>query len=116
GVRVQDINNALNNAFAQRQISTVYTQRNQYKVVIEIDPDFQRDPTNLDRIFVAGVGAAQVPLSAVVRYERTLSPLSIFHSGQYPSSTVAFNLEPDVTLQQATGNIQRAVDELHMPE
>jgi multidrug efflux pump len=116
GVRVQDINNALNNAFAQRQISTVYTQRNQYKVVLEIDPDYQRDPTNLDRVFVAGAGAAQVPLSAVVRYERTLSPLSIFHSGQYPSSTVSFGLDPDVTLQQATRNIQRAVDELHMPQ
>ena len=72
-------------------------------------------PTNLDRIFVAGAGDAQVPLSAVVRYERALSPLSIFHSGQFPSSTVSFGLDPDVTLQQATQNIQRAVDELHMP-
>jgi multidrug efflux pump len=116
GVQVQDINNALNNAFAQRQISTVYTQRNQYKIVLEVDPDFQRDPTNLDRIYVAGAGDAQVPLSAVVRYERALSPLSIFHSGQFPSSTVSFGLEPDVTLQAATQNIQRAVDELHMPD
>jgi multidrug efflux pump len=115
GVRVSDINAALNNAFAQRQISTVYTQRNQYKIVVEVDPDFQRDPSNLDRIFVAGAGDAQVPLSAVVRAEPTLSPLSIFHSGQFASSTVSFGLEPNVTLQAATQNIQRAVDELHMP-
>ena len=116
GVHVSDINAALNNAFAQRQISTVYTQRNQYKIVLEVDPDFQRDPSNLDRIFVAGAGNAQVPLSAVVRAEPTLSPLSIFHSGQLASSTVSFGLEPNVTLQQATQNIQQAVNELHMPE
>jgi multidrug efflux pump len=115
GVHVSDINAALNNAFAQRQISTVYTQRNQYKIVLEVDPDFQRDPSNLDRIFVAGAGNAQVPLSAVVRPEPTLSPLSIFHSGQFASSTVSFGLEPNVTLETATQNIQRAVDELHMP-
>src|ERR1700738_3445552 len=66
GVRVQDIDNALNNAFSQRQISIVYTQRNQYMVVLEIDPKFQSDPSNLEHIFVAGAGGAQVPLSAVV--------------------------------------------------
>ncbi len=116
GVHVSDINAALNNAFAQRQITTIYTQRNQYKVVLEVDPDLQRDPTNLDHIYVAGAGDAQVPLSAVVRAERTLSPLSIFHSGQLASSTVSFGLEPNVTLQTATQNIQQAVNELHMPE
>jgi len=116
GVRVQDIDNALNNAFSQRQISIIYTQRNQYMVVLEIDAKFQSDPSNLDRIFVAGAGNAQVPLSAVVRYQRGLSPLAVFHSQSFPSTTVSFNLLPDVPLEVATGNIQRAVDELHMPE
>jgi multidrug efflux pump len=116
GVRVQDIDNALNNAFAQRQISIIYTQRNQYMVVLEIDPKFQADPSNLERIFVAGANDAQVPLSAVVRYERGLSPLAVFHSQSFPSTTVSFNLLPDVPLEVATSNIQRAVDELHMPE
>jgi multidrug efflux pump len=116
GVRVQDIDNALNNAFSQRQISYIYTQRNQYMVVLEIDPKFQSDPSNLERIFVAGNGAAQVPLSAVVRYERGLSPLAVFHSQSFPSTTVSFNLLPDVPLEVATHNIQRAVEELHMPE
>src|SRR5437660_755804 len=116
GVRVQDIDNALNNAFSQRQISIIYTQRNQYMVVLEIDAKFQSDPSNLDRIFVAGAGNAQVPLSAVVRYQRGLSPLAVFHSQSFPSTTVSFNLLPDVPLEVATAHIQRAVDELHMPE
>jgi multidrug efflux pump len=116
GVRVQDIDNALNNAFAQRQISIIYTQRNQYMVVLEIDPKFQSDPSNLERIYVAGANDAQVPLSAVVRYERGLSPLAVYHSQSFPSTTVSFNLQPDVPLEIATTNIQRAVDELHMPE
>jgi len=116
GVRVQDIDNALNNAFAQRQVSIVYTQRNQYMIVLEIDPKFQADPANLDRIYVAGAGGTQVPLSAVVHAERGLSPLAVFHSQSVPSTTVSFNLLPDVPLQVATTNIQRAVDELHMPE
>ncbi|UFZ05802.1 efflux RND transporter permease subunit [Bradyrhizobium ontarionense] len=116
GVRVQDIDNALNNAFAQRQISIVYSQRNQYMVVLEIDPKFQTDPSNLERIYVAGAGDAQIPLSTLVKAERGLSPLAVFHSQSFPSTTVSFNLLPDVPLQAATANIQRAVDELHMPE
>jgi multidrug efflux pump len=116
GIRVQDIDNALNNAFSQRQISIIYTQRNQYMVVLEIDPKFQSDPSNLERIFVAGANGTQVPLSAVVRYERGLSPLAVYHSQSFPSTTVSFNILPDVALEVATTNIQRAVDELHMPE
>jgi multidrug efflux pump len=116
GVRVQDIDNALNNAFSQRQISIVYTQRNQYMVVLEIDPKFQNDPANLEHIFVAGANDVQVPLSTVVRYQRGLSPLAVFHSQSFPSSTVSFNLLPNVPLSAAAANIQQAVDELHMPE
>jgi multidrug efflux pump len=116
GVQVQDIDNALNNAFSQRQISIVYTQRNQYMVVLEIDPRFQTDPSNLEHIFAAGANGVQVPLSAVVHYERGLSPLAVFHSQSFPSTTVSFNTLPDVPLEVATTNIQRAVDELHMPE
>ncbi|WP_044588098.1 efflux RND transporter permease subunit [Bradyrhizobium sp. LTSPM299] len=116
GVRVQDIDNALNNAFSQRQISIIYTQRNQYMVVLEIDPRFQSDPSNLERIFVAGANDVQVPLSAVVHAQRGLSALAVYHSGGFPSTTVSFNLLPDVPLEIATTNIQQAVNELHMPE
>ena len=116
GVRVKDIDDALNNAFAQRQISIVYTQRNQYMVVLEIDPKFQSDPSNLERIFVAGANDAQVPLSAVVRYDRSLASLAINHPQSIPSATVSFNLAANAPLETATTNIQRAVEELHMPE
>ena len=104
------------NAFAQRQISTIYTQRNHYRVVIEVDPDLQRDPSNLARIYVNGANGAQVPLSAVVRYERDLSPLAVYHQGQFPTVTISFATEEGVTLQTATQNIMQAVAELHMPE
>jgi multidrug efflux pump len=77
GVRVQDIDNALNNAFSQRQISYIYTQRNQYVVVLEIDPKFQSDPSNLERIYVAGANDVQVPLSALVHYQKGLSALAV---------------------------------------
>jgi multidrug efflux pump len=116
GVQVQDIDNALNNAFSQRQIATIYTQRNQYQVVLEIDPKFQNDPSDLDRIFVAGANDTQVPLSAVVHTRRDLAPLAVTHTQSFPSSTVSFNVLPDVPLEIATTNIQRAVNELHMPE
>jgi multidrug efflux pump len=116
GVHVQDIDNALNNAFSQRQISTIYTQRNQYMVVLEIDPKFQNDPSDLDRIFVAGANGNQVPLSAVVHFQRDLAALAVTHTQSFPSTTVSFNVLPDVPLQVATSNIQKAVDELHMPE
>jgi len=106
----------LNNAFAQRQISIIYTQRNQYMIVLETDPKFQVDPSNLDRVYVAGANDVQVPLSAVVRAQRGLASLAVFHSQSFPSTTVSFNLLPDVPLQVATTNIQRAVEELHMPE
>ncbi len=116
GVRIQDIDNALNNAFSQRQIATIYTQRNQYQVVLEIDPNFQTDPTDLKRIYVDSTSGDQVPLSAVVRAERGLAALAVAHTQGVPSTTVSFNTLPDVPLQEATANIQRAVDELHMPE
>ena len=93
GVNIADINNALNNAFSQRQITTIYTQRNQYKVVLEVDPRLQQDPSDLSKIYVAGANDAQVPLSAVVRYERGLSPLAVYHQASLPSSTVSFGLK-----------------------
>ncbi|MGB3271458.1 MAG: efflux RND transporter permease subunit [Xanthobacteraceae bacterium] len=116
GVSVQDIDNALNNAFSQRQISTIYTSRNQYQTILEIDPAFQNDPSDLDRIHVTGAGGVQVPLSAVVTRTRELSPLSVPHQSGFPSSTISFSLMPDVPLEVATANVQQAVAEMHMPE
>src|SRR5260370_26558922 len=87
GVRVQDIDNALNNPFSQRQISIIYTQRNQYMAVLDTDPKFQSDPSNIEHVFVAGAGCAQVPLSAGVQYERGLSAPAVVHAQSVASTT-----------------------------
>jgi multidrug efflux pump len=116
GVRVQDISNALNNAFSQRQISTLYTQRNQYRVVLEIDPQYQRDPTDLTRIYVTGADNTQVPLTAVTRITRGLAPLVVNHQGQFPAITISFGLGENTTIEEATDMIDRAVAELHLPD
>jgi len=116
GVRIQDIDSVLNDAFGQRQISTLFTQRNQYRVVLEIDPRYQRDPTDVSRLYVNGAGGMQVPLSAVTQIKRGLQPLVINHQGQFPAVTLSFNLAEGVTLEEATRAVDRAVAELHMPD
>jgi hydrophobe/amphiphile efflux-1 (HAE1) family protein len=116
GVRVQDIANALNNSYAQRQISTLYTQRNQYRVILEIDPQYQRDPTDLTRIYVNGANNTQVPLTAVTKMSRGLSPLVVNHQGQFPAITISFSLAENVTIEEATRRVDQAVAELHIPE
>jgi multidrug efflux pump len=116
GVRVQDIANALNDAYAQRQVSTLYTQRNQYRVVLEIDPRYQRDPTDLTRIYVSGAGNTQVPLTAVTTIERGLSPLVVNHQGQFPAITISFSLDENTPIEEATRRIDQAVAELHIPD
>ena len=116
GVRVQDIDNALNNAFSQRQISTIYSERNQYRVILEVDPLFQRDPSDLTQVYVAGKGSTQVPLSSVARIEKTLAPLVINHQGSFPAVTITYNLAPNVTIEAASRAIEKAVAELHLPD
>jgi hydrophobe/amphiphile efflux-1 (HAE1) family protein len=116
GVRVQDIANALNDAYAERQISTLYTQRNQYRVILEIDPQYQRDPTDLTRIYVSGANNTQVPLTAVTKITRGLSPLVVNHQGQFPAITVSFGLGEGMTIAEATRRIDQAVAELHLPD
>ncbi len=115
GVRTTDIDNALNNAFAQRQVSTIYTQRNQYKVVVETDPALQTSPAMLDRVYVGSTAGTQVPLSAVAHFERGDAPLAVRHQGQFPAATLSFNLAPGMALGDAEAAVQKAADELHMP-
>ena len=110
------IDNALNNAFAQRQISTIYTDRNQYKVVLEVDPLLQTDPSMLQTVYVGAPGAQQVPLSAVAHFERGTAPLAVRHQGQFPSSSISFNLAPGMSLGEATDLVDRTALSLRMPE
>jgi multidrug efflux pump len=116
GVRIQDIDNALNDAFSQRQISTIYGPRNQYRVILEVDAPYRRDPNDLSRIYVPGKGGAQVPLSAVAKVERGIAPLVVNHQGQFPSTTITYNLAPGTTIQDATAAITQAVAEMHVPD
>jgi hydrophobe/amphiphile efflux-1 (HAE1) family protein len=116
GVRTADIDNALDNAYSQRQISTIYAQRNQYKVVLETDPKLQTDPSLLDRLYVGAAGGAQVPLSAVARFVRGTTPQAIRHQGQFPAATISFNLAPGVALGTAETAVENATAALRMPE
>ncbi len=116
GVTVNAIDNALNNAFAQRQISTIYTERNQYKVVLEVDPALQTDPSMLDALYVGAPGGAQVPLGSVAHFERGSSPLAVRHQGQFPAASISFNLGPGLTLGQATSLVEQTARNLLMPE
>jgi multidrug efflux pump subunit AcrB len=116
GVRVQDIDNALNNSFSQRQISTIYGTRNQYRVILEVDRQYKRDPSDLTRVYVPGNGDAQVPLSAVTRIERGNIPLAVNHQGQFPSITISYNLTPDASIEETTAAIEKAVIDLHLPD
>jgi hydrophobe/amphiphile efflux-1 (HAE1) family protein len=116
GVQVAAINAALNNAFSQRQISNIYTERNQYRVVLEVEPHFQRSPSDLARIFVPGRDGVQVPLSALIEVRETLAPLVVNHQGSFPSVTINYGVEEDMTLADAQAAIQKAVAELRMPD
>ena len=116
GVRIQDIDNALNDAFSQRQISTIYRTRNQYRVILEVDRPFSRDPNDLSQIYLPGNNGAQVPLSAVAKVERGIAPLVVNHQGQFPSTTITYNLSPGATLEAATASISQAVAEMHLPD
>jgi multidrug efflux pump len=116
GVRIQDIDNALNDAFSQRQVSTIYRTRNQYRVILEVDRPFSRDPNDLSQIYLPGNNGAQVPLSAVAKVERGIAPLVVNHQGQFPSTTITYNLAPGTTLEAATAAISQAVAEMHLPD
>ncbi|MGB9366623.1 MAG: efflux RND transporter permease subunit [Xanthobacteraceae bacterium] len=116
GVRVQDIDAALANAYAQRQISTIYTERNQYRVVMEVDPVYQRDPNDLAHIYVSGSNGAQVPLSNVAKFERTIAPLVVNHQGQFPAVTISFGLKEGVTLDVASEDLRKAILDMRLPD
>jgi multidrug efflux pump len=115
GVSMQAINDALNDSFGQRQISTIYAQANQYRVVLEAQAQYQNDPSALSRVFVPASTGAQVPLSAVASIERRTAPLSIQHQDQFPSVTISFNLAHGASLSDAVDAIAAAQREIGMP-
>jgi len=116
GVRAQDIDAALANSYAQRQVSTIYTQRNQYRVILEVDPQYQKDPNDLSSIYVSGSGGKQIPLSNVARFERGTAPLVINHQGQFPAVTISFGLRDGESIEEASFAVQQAVADMRMPD
>jgi multidrug efflux pump len=115
GISMQAVNDALNDAYGQRQISTIYAQANQYRVVLEAMPQYQGDAGALSKLFVPATGGAQVPLSAVARIERRSAPLAINHQDQFPSVTISFNLAPGASLSDAVSAIAAASREIDLP-
>ena len=115
GITPQLIDDTLYDAFGQRQVSTMFTQLNQYHVVMEVEPRFWQRPETLQDIYVRSKAGALVPLSAFSRYEFTSTALAVNHQGQFPSVTLSFNVAPGVALGEAVDAINAATQQLGLP-
>lgn len=115
GIRLQTLDDTLYDAFGQRQISTMFTQSNQYRVVLEVQPQFQDALQDLQHLYLRSASGGQVPLSALTRLETLNAPLAINHQGQFPVVTVSFNLTPGTSLGEAVDAINAARQELGLP-
>ncbi len=115
GVSVSAIADALYDAFGQRQISTIFTQSNQYRVVLEARPDFQFGPEAIGRIRVAAADGSQVPLSGLAQVREQPAALLVNHVGQFPAGTISFNLAPGASLGEAVAAIEQAQVDLQLP-
>jgi multidrug efflux pump len=115
GILPQTIDDTLYDAFGQRQVSTIFTQLNQYHVVLEVPQNFQNDPDQLKNIYIKSAAGTQVPLSAFVRQNTGTTSLVINHQGQFPVVTVSFNLAPNASLGQAVDAINKIKSQLQIP-
>jgi multidrug efflux pump len=115
GVAAQDIDNALYDAFGQRQVSTMYRPLNQYHVVMEVAPEFQQTTEALQNIYLRSSSGAPIPLAAFTHFEPSNIPLAVNHQSQFPSVTISFNLAPGVSLGQATLAIENAQRSIGFP-
>ena len=115
GITAAAIDNTLYDAFGQRQVATFYTQINQYRVVLEVGPSVGDGPDALSRIYVPGSDGSQVPLSALVKVHESNVPLSVAHQGQFPATTLSFNLAEGVALGDAVTAVDRATTAIGMP-
>jgi multidrug efflux pump len=115
GISAQNIDDTLYDAFGQRQVSVMYTQLNQYHVVMEVAPQFWQNPDGLKFLYVKGNNGQQVPLSAIAQYVPSNTALSVNHQGQFPSVTISFNLPVGTSLSQAVPVIEQAEREIGLP-
>ena len=115
GITPNLIDETLYDAFGQRQVSTIFTQLNQYHVVLEVAPQFQRNPHALDDIYIRSTSGGEVPLSAFTHFEPGAAPLAVNHEGQFPAVTISFDLAPGYSLGDAVSAIDQAREEIGMP-
>lgn len=115
GINVTDANSLLNNAFGQRQISTIYQPLNQYKVVMEVDPRYTQDISALDQMFVINSEGKAIPLSWFAKWQPANAPLSVNHEGLSAASTISFNLPEGISLSQASEAIDRTMTAIGVP-
>jgi len=115
GITPQAIDATLYDAFGQRQVSTMYTQLNQYHVVMEVEPRYWQSPEGLKEIYLHAADGGIVPLSAIARYQPETAPLAVNHQGQFPAVTFSFNLAPGVALSDAVKAINQAEQSIGMP-
>lgn len=116
GINLAMIDNTLYDAFGQRQVSTMYQSQNQYHVVMQVEDEFAENPEALKHIFIRGPGDSQIPLKTLYRQVVTNSALSANHSGQFPSTTISFNLAKGTSLGEVVPKIEQAARDLGMPE
>jgi multidrug efflux pump subunit AcrB len=116
GVLPQAIDDTLYDAFGQRQVAIIFTQLNQYRVILEAEPRFQFTPGALQQIYVKSSSGSVVPLGSFAKLKTVAAPLAIIHQGQFPAVTLSFNLQPDYSLGHAVEAIQRAQREIGLPE
>jgi len=116
GITTAAIDNALYNAFGQRLISTIYTQSNQYRVVMEVKPEFQKGPGALNSIFLVASNGNQIPLASIAKVTERTAPLVVNHLGQFPATTVSFNLAQGASLGEAVKAIVAAEKEINLPD
>jgi multidrug efflux pump len=115
GITPQNIDDALYDAFGQRQVSTIFTELNQYRVVLGVKPEFQQGPTGLQSIYLRGAGGGQVPLAALTQASETTGPLVVNRQGQFPAVTMSFNLAPHTSLGEAVDAIEGTAKQLNLP-
>ena len=115
GITPAAVDTALYNAFGQRLISTIFTQSTQYRVVLEVKPEYRSGPQSLNDIFVPGTGGVQVPLSSIAKFSTGTAPLVLNRIGQFPAATVSFNLAPSSSLGHAVDAIQALEREIGLP-
>jgi multidrug efflux pump len=115
GVTPQNIDDTLYDAFGQRQVSTIYTQLNLYRIILEVKPEYQQNPSALDKLYIRTTTGDQVPLSAVAHFTRTKAPLTVNHQGQFPATTISFNTAKNVSLGEAVNAIHAAEADMGLP-